>query len=52
MRHAILQGASLAELGMEIAVLALFALVGIPLSLIVFSKALRRAKEDGTLLQY
>jgi len=52
MRHAILQGASLAELGMDITALALFALVGIPLSLIVFSKALRRAKEDGTLLQY
>ncbi len=52
MRLAILQGASLGELAGDLTVLGLFAVVGIPGSLIVFGRALRCAKKEGTLLQY
>lgn len=52
MRHAILQGTPVTGLGMDLTVLVLFCLIGIPLSLVLFNAALRRAKEEGTLSQY
>ena len=52
MRLAILQGTPLTGLVPELSVLALFSIIGIPLSLICFHRAIRRAKELGTLAQF
>jgi ABC-2 type transport system permease protein len=52
MRLALLQGASLSGLGREIGILALFCLVLLPFSLLVFSYTLRRARLEGTLSFY
>jgi ABC-2 type transport system permease protein len=52
MRHAILQGASIGALAPELLTLTLFSAVGLPLSLILFQRALCRAREEGTLSQY
>ena len=52
MRMALLQGASWAALGTEITVLALFSAILLPLSLVVFSYTLRRARLQGTLSFY
>jgi ABC-2 type transport system permease protein len=52
MRLAILQGAPVTQLAGDLTVLALFAAVGLPASLFLFGRALRCAKEEGTLLQY
>jgi ABC-2 type transport system permease protein len=52
MRLALLQGASLSGLGSEIGILALFCLVLLPFSLLVFSYTLRRARLEGTLSFY
>lgn len=52
MRMALLQGASFGELGGEIGILALFCCVLLPASLWVFSLALRRARQHGTLSFY
>jgi ABC-2 type transport system permease protein len=52
MRLALLEGASLSGVGHELVILALFALVLVPLSLLVFSWTLRRARLAGTLSFY
>jgi len=52
MRRALLQGASLSVLSHEIGILALFALVLLPLGLAMFSFSLRRARQEGTLSAY
>ena len=52
MRHALLQGYSLAALAPDIVALALFSLVMLPLGIVAFKFAVRRAKEDGSLIQY
>jgi ABC-2 type transport system permease protein len=52
MRKALLQGAGLDRLGLEIGALSGFALVLFPAGLLAFSIAVRRAKVLGTLGQY
>ena len=52
LRQAVLNGRSLSELGTQVAVLGIFALVLLPVSLAVFSYAVRQAKRLGTLSQY
>ncbi len=52
MRLALLQGASFAALVPELSFLALFAVVLVPLSLLVFSYTLYRARLQGTLSFY
>lgn len=52
MRLALLEGASLARIRGEIAVLAGFAALLLPVSLLVFSWTLRRARLQGTLSFY
>jgi ABC-2 type transport system permease protein len=52
MRLALLEGASLSGVGHELVILAIFALVLVPLSLLVFSWTLRRARLAGTLSFY
>jgi ABC-2 type transport system permease protein len=52
MRVALLLGASVAALGREIGILSLFCLVLLPLGLMMFSYALRRARQEGTLSRY
>jgi len=52
MRLALLEDASLAGVGHELLILALFALVLVPCSLLVFSWTLRRARLGGTLSFY
>lgn len=52
MRLALLQGASFSELRGEISVLLLFSLILLPLSMMIFSHTLRRARLEGTLSFY
>ncbi|MDX1764116.1 MAG: ABC transporter permease [bacterium] len=52
MRHAVLSGSSISQLGVDLAVLAVLPIIMIPLSLLVFDRALIRAKKEGTLLQH
>lgn len=52
MRAAVLNGATLAELAPDIAVLSAFAAVILPLSMLAFRAAVRVAKTDGTLGAY
>jgi ABC-2 type transport system permease protein len=52
MRMALLEGASLAALEPEIMVLSIFSLTLLPLSLLIFSRTLRRARLLGTLSFY
>jgi ABC-2 type transport system permease protein len=52
MRAALLQSASFAVVGREILILAAFCFVFLPLSLLVFSRTLRRARLHGTLSFY
>lgn len=52
MRLALLEGASLARVGGEIAILAGFAALLLPASLLAFSWTLRRARLQGTLSFY
>ncbi|MDP3940048.1 MAG: ABC transporter permease [Deltaproteobacteria bacterium] len=52
MRGAILEGAATSALSRDLLVLALFAAVLVPLSVLAFSLALRAARRDGTLGQY
>lgn len=51
-RKALLLGATPADLGMELLVLAIFGLVLFPVALWTFQLALRRVKTTGTLGQY
>jgi ABC-2 type transport system permease protein len=52
MRLVLLQGADLAAFRGEILYLAIFALLILPVSLLVFSHTLRRARQEGTLSFY
>lgn len=52
MRLTLLQGASLARIWREIAPLLVFVSILVPLSLLVFAKALRQARCRGTLSYY
>jgi ABC-2 type transport system permease protein len=52
MRLAVLQGYSLYEVRVDLLVLLGFAVVLTPLSLLVFRKALKQAKMEGSLIQY
>ena len=52
MRRALLEGTSVLQLGKELAVLALFAVVLLPLGLLCFTRTLRKARLDGTLSFY
>jgi len=52
MRHALLQGYTLEALAPDIFALVIFSIVMLPLSIITFKYAVRRAKVDGSLTQY
>ncbi|MBL7094945.1 ABC transporter permease [candidate division KSB1 bacterium] len=52
MRLALLQGSSLIELKLNILALLIFTLVLLPVSLFIFSRAVKKAKHDGSLAQY
>lgn len=52
MRLALLRGAPLAELASDLLALGLFSVILLPLSLIAFRYAVRRARMDGTLTHY
>jgi ABC-2 type transport system permease protein len=52
MRLAMLQGYSIYELRFDILVLSGFTIVLTPLAFLVFKKALKRAKIEGSLIQY
>jgi ABC-2 type transport system permease protein len=52
MRMALLEGVGFAGLGREIAILAAFSALLLPLSLALFSRALRHARLAGTLSFY
>jgi len=52
MRHALLQGYSIKNLAHNIFALLIFSIVLIPVSIFIFSKAVNRAKVDGSLAQY
>ncbi|HNS31367.1 MAG TPA: ABC transporter permease [bacterium] len=51
-RKSLLMGAPIARLSGEIKVLSLLTAVLLPLSLFLFSQAVRKAKKDGTLTQF
>jgi len=52
MRKALLQGYPIGNLSSEIIALLIFSLTMIPLSLLIFTYAVKKAKEHGTLTQY
>jgi ABC-2 type transport system permease protein len=52
MRLAVLKGSSLVELRFDILVLLGFTVILTPLAFLVFGKALKRAKMEGSLTQY
>ena len=52
MRLALLKGYSLSELMPNILALVVFSIITLPLSIMIFGYAVRRAKTDGTLTQY
>ena len=52
MRLALLQGASWATLAPDLIILAAFAIVLLPLSLLIFSFAVERARKEGSLAHY
>ncbi len=52
MRKSLLASASLADVLPDVAALAAFAAVLLPLSLVAFRLAVRKAKRDGTLSHY
>ncbi len=51
-RAVVLQGASLRDVQTPLLALAAFAAVGVPLSLVCFHRAVRRAQREGTLLHF
>ncbi|MEW5806782.1 MAG: ABC transporter permease [Acidobacteriota bacterium] len=51
-RDALLKGAPLGKLQNEVLILAIFAIVIVPLSLLAARFAIRKAKEEGSLIQY
>ena len=52
MRLALLQGYSINNLAHNIIALLIFSIVLLPVSIFIFSKAVKRAKVDGSLAQY
>ena len=52
LRLSLLRGASFSELAGPLAALALFAVILLPVSLVIFSLALRHARREGTLSFY
>jgi hypothetical protein len=52
MRRALLEGAPLRSVAHELGILAIFALILVPSSLLFFSWTLRRARLEGTLSFY
>lgn len=52
MRLALLNGASIAEIGTEIVALCIFVATLTPISLVAFRYSIQRAKIDGSLTQY
>jgi ABC-2 type transport system permease protein len=52
MRLAMLKGYSLYEVRFDVLVLFGFAIILTPLAFLVFRKALKRAKKEGSLIQY
>jgi ABC-2 type transport system permease protein len=52
LRQAVLNGRSLADLTTQVAVLSIFAIILLPLSLVVFAYAIHQAKRLGTLSQF
>lgn len=52
MRLALLKGCSLGELMPNIVALVIFSIIMLPLSILIFGYAVRKAKIDGTLTQY
>ncbi len=52
MRLAVLKGSSLGDLSGEVGVLLIFSLILLPLSILSFKFALRKAKIDGSLVHY
>jgi len=52
MRMAVLQGHSLSDLLPNILALTVFSIIMLPLSLLIFRFAVRKAKKDGSLTQY
>jgi len=52
MRRALLEGQSPAAMSKTLAILVAFALVLLPLALVVLSLSLRRARQNGTLSYY
>jgi hypothetical protein len=52
MRLAMLKGSSLYDVRLDILCLLGFTLVLTPLAFLVFQKALKRAKKEGSLVQY
>ena len=52
MRLAVLRGAGLADLWKPIGALAVFAAILLPIGVLAFSIAVRRAKRTGSLVQY
>jgi ABC-2 type transport system permease protein len=52
MRLALLRGYSLRELMPNIIALAIFSIIMLPLSILIFGYAVKKAKRDGTLTQY
>jgi ABC-type multidrug transport system ATPase subunit/ABC-type polysaccharide/polyol phosphate export permease len=52
LRRALLNGATIVQLSPQLAVLCAFCLVLLPISLIAFRQAVRRAKIDGSLSHY
>lgn len=52
MRRCLLDGAGFKEVALDIGALALFAIILVPLSVLVFNRALKKAKADGTLAHY
>lgn len=51
-RRVLIQGQGLAEVGAPLTTLAVYLAVLLPFSLWVFSRAVRRAKREGSLIQY
>lgn len=52
MRLTVLQGYSLLAIRYDLLVLALFAIILLPISLFIFKIALRKAKKEGSLVKY
>jgi|YelNatPaOPRAMG01_1025707.scaffolds.fasta_scaffold00006_71 ABC-2 type transport system permease protein len=52
LRQAVLNGRSLLELGTQVVILGLFAVILLPISLAVFTYAIHQAKRLGTLSQF